>query len=297
MGDFFDALFDEEPKTVSGLMADSYGKAVRRRQFHHGMWFSPSMLARCRRVLYIRVRDQLTEVGVDSPELEFAADRGTAFHRMTQQRLGRLGVLFGGWRCSECGHVHGIDPDDDALLGNGLRRKVTVRSAVPIPLVCDGCGATTEQGQSFEYVEPTVYDESIRLAGRIDGIVFLNGQFIIIDVKTVGVFERLWRPRAFPFDEHVFQVNLYMGLSGIRRAVILYEARAEEELSRFSFDAPLGFNQEMYDEQCSFVRRLAAIGTTEAKASDGVEAGTEVPCCQYGGRRSWGPCECSWLSC
>jgi CRISPR-associated exonuclease Cas4 len=59
-------------------------------------------------------------------------------------------------------------------------------------------------------------DRWIRLSGRIDAVLDLNGEKFIVEVKSIGR-----RPNE-PLDHHVMQIQPYMLALGTEKAVVVY---------------------------------------------------------------------------
>jgi CRISPR-associated protein Cas4 len=59
-------------------------------------------------------------------------------------------------------------------------------------------------------------DRWIRLSGRIDALVELNGEKFIVEIKSIGKI-----PRE-PLDHHIMQVQPYMLALGAEKAVVVY---------------------------------------------------------------------------
>lgn len=143
-----EGLFSFDGKLAGSQLVEKIESALgttRTKQWKRKPWLSPSVLTQtCPRALTAYIRDRMEVEVSRSADLMWRARRGPAHHYMIQTLiLGPAKVLLGGWVCSECGHVHGTDEDDDIPVishGEVFRRKVTARSAVLMPNQCEGCG-------------------------------------------------------------------------------------------------------------------------------------------------------------
>lgn len=126
---------------------------------------------------------------------------GSGWHfSMQNEVLGPRGVLLGKWECWACHKVHGEDRD-------------------PIfrPDKCAQCGS-----DRFLYEEIFLQNEEQRINGHPDGILQIGRKRRILELK--GVNENWWKTKVdvTPQVEHVVQVNMYMWLTGLREAWIVY---------------------------------------------------------------------------
>lgn len=88
-------------------------------------------------------------------EFQMAAKIGTAIHEMYQETLSKLGVLFGHWKCGQCGAF----------------KKYKIG-----PTYC--CNALCQ------YVEIHLKDPESSFSGHIDGILKTGTGFTLVDFKT-----------------------------------------------------------------------------------------------------------------
>lgn len=148
---------------------------------------------------------EVTEV---SPELRLTFGWGTAWHQHVQDHYyGPMGILLGGWRCVGCGRIV-----TDAFL----------------PPPCDACHTADEiarwqarpikANSGWMYREPKLRDPEFGIVGRCDGFLRMTpwnpaSPRALLEVKTINGagFTRLMRPH----DSHLFQAQVYMGLSDV----------------------------------------------------------------------------------
>lgn len=153
-------------------------------------------------------------------------EMGNAIHWLFQNRaIGKTGYLIGSWRCTYCGEVYG---SRDTKM-------------VPRPSSCIRCGALAGEaprsmgrpdpdamGNAFLYVEEWLGNEEFKIGGSPDGqMVFCDPNDYAIDDLTLLEFKscndrNFVKYKEYPDFVHVIQTQVYMWLTGIRKAKILY---------------------------------------------------------------------------
>jgi hypothetical protein len=253
------------------------------------MWFSPSMLSHmCPRAYAIAWKMDVPLVREFMPDNRFAMDFGTAMHMLMQDIWGgNGGWLIGGWKCSECGHKHGIDSDDKVpAISHGETEpdKVTVKSSIHQPKVCEACGMRPGWRKEFTYVEPMLYNLDLRVCGWCDGIMILPGQPAeLIDFKTTAA--PYWI-RKEPNRDHVAQLSWYMDMAGIKRGRIIYIDRTAKKLEDAIIEHSFFLDKKLMAEQKEMVSGVRKI--LEAPKEE-----SSIPACPDGGRGPFGPCDCA----
>lgn len=279
---------DKVPKTTGERVLEAVTNGLHVESEHHWdrhPWTSPSVLSKvCRRAMVAYVRDRKTLARAQNTDLEWAAAKGTAFHNVFQEQIfGPARILRGGWLCSGCGHIHGLDPDDETEVtshGEKFTQKVTVKSSIVMPQKCEACGMTPGWDCKFHYIEPMVYDLAIRVVGRIDGILLLDGEEWIIDIKTS---KPPWN--GVPYKEQGDQVIWYEGLSGIHRGLIIYSKQESRSLKESVVPLQVPWSESKYEEFQSYAKSIQEINDE-----------SELPSCEYQGVRfGSSPCECVGL--
>ena len=251
------------------------------------MWFSPSVISVfCPRAWTIAYREGLGLVDRLGPDNRWWMDTGTALHSMLQEKwLGPSGRIRGGWKCHDCGHVHGVDPDDKVQVFSHRkehRDKVTISSAIHMPGECEACGMVPDWRWGFVYVEPLLYDLDLRVAGWTDGILDLPGQPPeLVDFKVVG--ELKW-VTSNPKPEHVIQLTWYLDMAGLPRGRIVYIDRTAKHLADAIKEHIVFHDEKVIQKEKEKVRALReALKDEEAP----------LPDCPHGGKLPWGPCDCA----
>lgn len=146
---------------------------------------------------------------IDS-RLQRVFDIGTAFHSLVQNNwLKQWGILWGNWKCPSC------------------RKEFTSCS---IKSVCPSCGSN-----EIQYVELDLKNDEHGITGHCDGILVFNDKKYLLELKTCSSkqFELITRMRNKPLDAHVVQVQMYMYLTGVRSAIVLYFEKDESQVHQF----------------------------------------------------------------
>jgi len=253
------------------------------------MWLGPSSIAdMCPKAMVLACRMGGDLVSHNDAKSSWIMGMGTAIHSFLQISSGRAGVLLGGWKCHVC---HAMTGD---VLGGG----VSIASAVPMPDRCPHCRHEPGWRTDWEYVEPTVQSESLRIRGHLDGILELPGRHReIVDFKTSKSTAMASRTglQQQPYRSNVIQLNVYLGLAGMEYGRLIYVDRGADSPSGTEsarngakprpgiIEHPVVFNRQMYEDTLEMVdgfRQAAADGNRP------------IPCCPHAGSLPWGDCEC-----
>jgi CRISPR/Cas system-associated exonuclease Cas4 (RecB family) len=72
------------------------------------------------------------------------------------------------------------------------------------------------------------------VSGRADAILCINNENYVLDIKSINsmIFRNLNQPK----EENVFQVQLYMHFFGIKKGLLLYVDKDQQELKEFFLD-------------------------------------------------------------
>jgi len=163
--------------------------------------------------------------------LRLTFDTGHALHDwFRNEYLREIGGLEGIWKCSLCGNL---------------------KEGVDLWFSDCPCSVPTHKVKR-EYVEPSFQDKINGVTGSIDGILaedtVTRRPRMILELKTINLegFRKLTKP----FPAHVFQIQVYMWLSGIRHAVIVYISKghtgAEPPFKEFTVEYEEGFLDETF---------------------------------------------------
>lgn len=144
---------------------------------------------------------------------------GNAIHWLFQNRaLAPTGRLIGSWRCTWCGETYGSQ----------------ATQLVPRPDRCIRCGAIAGEAPrsggrpsveihplAFLYVEEFVGNEEYRIGGHPDGFMSSSEEPILLEFKSAND-RNFFKYKDTPDFVHVIQSQIYLWLTGLKRAKIIY---------------------------------------------------------------------------
>lgn len=151
---------------------------------------------------------------------------GNAVHWLFQNRaIAATGKIIGSWRCTYCGEVYGS----------------RATRMVPRPDRCIRCGAIAEDvprangkpdltasGNAFLYVEEWLGNHEFRIGGSPDGqmvfgdpLNYAEEDLILLEFKSASD-NNFAKYRNTPDFLHVIQTQVYLWLTGYKKAKILY---------------------------------------------------------------------------
>ena len=148
------------------------------------------------------------DFGFIPPDLQMTFDWGSAWHWWTQNHyFGPMGVLWGTWKCFDCGrNEEGFMPDP-----------------------CKECNprwkpGPVRRGGYWTYIEPHLFNKEWQIPGHGDGILILSreklGKRSLLEVKTMN--GDMFKYLSKPVEKHVFQINVYLWLLGYEVCWITY---------------------------------------------------------------------------
>jgi rubrerythrin len=167
---------------------------------------------------------------------------GHSIHEKWQEWLRRAGVLWGDWRCRGC------------------EEKFTALA----PTECPGCG---QMHRGFDYLEVDVYDDKHKIMGHTDGWIKDDEGEALLEIKTVGIgtlafeapslfqayrdghvsLDEVWKRIKRPLSTHNRQIQLYMYVLGVDKAVVLYEWKPTQEVREFHIELDMDVVQPLLD--------------------------------------------------
>lgn len=217
----------------------------------------PGDLIRCSAFPHLCPREEvlcslrgIPRKNIITPDTNLTFLHGTALHWAVQNELlPTFGVLWGKWRCDECGQVYGTY--DMAPVNLSQR-----------PEDCLRCG-----NHDFTYVEAYLkYDSPYYIHGHVDGVLQLPGLKGpgVLEVKSIG--ERFFHEvRQRPMIAHVLQVQLYLWLFGplFQWAKVLYWCKGINGLA--------GLREHLVERDEQQIEMIKAVLTSIWK---GIEDGT-----------------------
>lgn len=190
----------------------------------------PSDLAKtdwCERATYYKIKG-MKESNPSRPTLRLrnVFEEGHRIHAKWQHFIGMTGRLKGRWECSACHHTWwAMSPPN-----------------------CPEC-----DDPRVLYREVPVEDTKHRIIGHADGMVEINGEDYLIEIKSVGLgtlrwdapylysaytdgkmnIDGLWTNLKRPLPAHNRQVQLYMHCTGVHKAIVLYEWKPDQSIKEF----------------------------------------------------------------
>lgn len=194
---------------------------------------------------------------VPAPKLQLVFDMGHAIHDIVQGYFWDIGVLKGDYYCLAC----------DKYANDVLA-----------PARCPNCDASRRH---LQYKEIQLKDEEHGIRGRTDGILLLDGEEHIMDIKSIANRAAKTSERQFcfedlehgPKEDHVVQLNVYMHISGVHRGHLLYVAKNDHMIKSFAipYDSKV---LEPYFQEIKYLQGLAT------DLLDGKKVELPTPCGQ-----------------
>lgn len=135
---------------------------------------------------------------------------GTDFHSLLQDEvLPKVGAMVGEWKCYNCGKKFG---------GMGKKKGFYLSRMIPKPAECSKCKCL-----KLTYVEQFLTDVEYGITGHPDGFINIPGRAGtgVIEAKSIGG-KGAWEIKKVPKFEHVIQVQLYLWMTNLPWACILY---------------------------------------------------------------------------
>lgn len=199
-------------------------------QYRDYSFFHPSEIGYCIRKSVLMQKKQDGEFYV-MPRLQRVFENGHGTHHRYQKHFGEMGILYGIWKCLNCHRLIG----EESLIG------------VLKPIDCPFCHnpkrytVYDDQGNIkagpfsvFDYKEIDVEDQELCIKGKTDGIILVNGDLYVMDVKTCSqaAFGDVTSRNA-PMESHIYQINTYMYILKVKRGILLYENRNDLNIKEF----------------------------------------------------------------
>jgi len=148
----------------------------------------------------------VTENNPESMRHAVMFDVGNAVHYWIQNRyFGPMGVLKGAWKCLKCGN---------RIWGFWARE-------------CQNCGGV----HTLEFKEIPIHDPIHNIVGHSDGIYVpkwakSEDDEAVIDIKTAGPH---WWKTKYIDKKYVYQIMIYTGLMGLKKAILFFVDKASTE--------------------------------------------------------------------
>jgi hypothetical protein len=171
-----------------------------------------SLSSMCAREEILRSLHGVTRYDNVEPDLNLIFAHGSGLHYTLQNNiLPVLDMLYGRWTCLSCGQHYG----GSAL---SLEKDVSLESLVVLrPDKC-ACG-----GLEFLYRELHYSSAQYRLTGHPDGFIRIPQYdgLGVLEAKSIST-KGAWEVRSCPRMDHVVQAQMYLWVTGLNWAQILY---------------------------------------------------------------------------
>jgi hypothetical protein len=172
----------------------------------------------CPREEILRVVHKVSKKKVVAADGHLTFAHGTGIHLVLQNKiLPAIGVIYGKWSCCTCGYAY----------GDRTNGQILTECLVPRPSLCERCN-----GKEFLYQELLFENSEYRINGHPDGFLRLPG------LSGLGLFEAksissrsCYEVKGFPKIDHVVQVQIYLWLTGLQWAEILYWEKGANGIS------------------------------------------------------------------
>jgi len=149
-------------------------------------------------------------------EMYFVMNVGTAVHEVVRRMLTPFGVLYGQWKCENCGAIF------NDLASTGF---------------CTKC-----HEYSLVYVEKKF--QMGYISGHPDGFLMYNKKKMLLEIKSTEAVADLKGPKS----NHKTQRNIYCFLTGINRCCMLYLKRSKLFPVEFIVDYDEEVVKKAYDK-------------------------------------------------
>lgn len=244
---------DTQPGPMS-VLADIEAAFSKRPPDHRAEGWHPSQLMdMCPR---LEVLQQLM------PDLEGAHERidtrtqmifdvGTALHAWWQEQyFGPMGVLKGNWKCARCDYTTSMTtmPTRSHLCGSTC--------ADGSPVLAPTSAAPRVGGNSlWRFAEVPVKSDKWGIVGHSDGIYLLRGPTgiveAVLEIKTAG--PSFWARGGIPYAANIFQINIYMWLTGTTKGILLYidKGGVNKELPMMCKEVLVDYNDTHRKDACA----------------------------------------------
>lgn len=155
-----------------------------------------------------------------TPKQQFVFDMGHAIHDILQGYFWDLGILKGSFKCTKCDKVfHGLTS----------------------PTQCPS-GIQSHTRKFLQYREVIMRDEVHLINGRCDGILVIDDEEHLMDIKSIQnkTLKTVDKQFCFedledgPKEEHIIQLMLYMWMSGIHRGHLVYVGKNNHQIKTFA---------------------------------------------------------------
>jgi len=253
IGDIVAAHRSDTPPGPMSVLADISSAFLTRPPDHRAEGWHPSQLMdMCPRAEILRQLLPNTEGSVEKIDCrtQLIFDVGTALHSWWQEQyFGPMGVLKGNWKCARCGYTTSMTtmPMREHQCGSTCADGSVVLSTRPNE-------ARVGSNQFWKFAEVPVTSKEWGVVGHSDGIYLLRGPTgtieVVLEIKTAGA--TFWERGGFPYPANIFQLNIYMWLTGKKKGVLLYidKGGVKKDLPMMSKEIFVDYNDSARRDAC-----------------------------------------------
>lgn len=217
-----------------------------RRPYPKGVSFRPSDLTfnYCKRIKIAQLAGLVDLFDPKpTPRQQLVFDVGHAYHDIIQRYFWDIGQLKGTYKCKLCDKFY-HDLVSPTQCPEGHERKW------------------------MKYKEVVYRDEQLLINGRADGIIVIEGEDHLLDIKSIAnrtvktpeqqfCFEDL--EHSGPKPEHVVQIMLYMYMSGIHKGHLFYVGKNNQQIKTYAIPYDYSVLAPYLQDIRSLIRKAAAL--------------------------------------
>lgn len=155
-----------------------------------------------------------------TPKTQLVFDMGHAIHDIIQGYFWDIGILRGDFQCIKCDKIY---------------------NDLVAPTECPS-GKTTHTRKHLVYKEVIAKAPDYLINGRCDGILMIENEEHIFDIKSIANRALKTPDQYFCFEDledgpkeaHIIQLTLYMWMLGIERGHLLYVSKNDHQIKTFA---------------------------------------------------------------
>lgn len=103
------------------------------------------------------------------------------------------------------------------------------------------------------------------ISGRADAILCVNNENYVLDIKSMN--SMIFRNLAQPKEENVYQIQLYLHFFNIKKGILLYIDKDQQEIKEFFVDYDEALVKSLLDKFYSLKANIEA-GSVPARLAD-----------------------------
>lgn len=213
------------PLVYKEVMKDNYEKNQHRDSAH----LHPSELSKkdfCPRSAWYKINNYEAAPESNAFSRLNIFEEGNAIHRKWQNWFHKAGILWGVWKCDDCGFIW----------------------QAKSPQGCISCSSTR-----LIYKEVPLRDDEHRIIGHADGEIEDDKGRALIEIKSIGLgtvrwdypslykayedktitLDEMWANIKRPFASHLRQGNIYMHCRKVDTMIFIYEWKPSQLVKEF----------------------------------------------------------------